>query len=65
MFARAGDRLRLRYSKRYTWLVNMSYQDATGVVVIRVKGPGPINLLIALDNGRRVVAPRGNVRRER
>ena len=34
---------------------------ALGVVTVAGKGPGPINATVALDDGRTVIVPRGNM----
>jgi len=43
---------------------NHPLYGATGTVLVRAKGPGPRNVLVKLDNGRLVVAPWGNWRKE-
>lgn len=57
---RPGQRVQLRYRpslREYTGL-----HLATGTVVVAgAPGGGPINALVALDDGRRVVVPRGQL----
>ena len=55
---RPGQRVTLRCRKEMRSVC--PYLQA-GVVEVAGKGPGPINALILLDGGQRVVVPRGNL----
>jgi len=37
---------------------------AEGVVTVAARGPGPINAMVACDDGRMAIVPRGNLIRE-
>lgn len=40
------------------------HHNKTGTVLVVSKGPGPINALVLLDTGTRVIANRGNLQKE-
>lgn len=53
-----GIRVELRYRRG----LNISpYHGRVGVVVTSGKGPAPVNALIELTTGKRVVVPRGSL----
>lgn len=55
-----GMRVRLRYRNSLRAAVE-GLHLAVGTVMTSGYGPGPINVEIKLDDGRRVVVPRGNL----
>lgn len=54
-----GQRVTLRY--RSTLREYVGLHLARGVVVIAGGGRGPVNALVELDDGRRLVVPRGQL----
>ena len=61
VFARPGQRVRLRYNRRVRDCV--PYHDRTGTVVIASTGK-PRNHLVRIDDGPLVVVPCGNLKEE-
>jgi len=55
---RLGQRVELHYRK--SMRCNGLHLER-GVVTVAGRGPGPINAAVALDNGRTVIVPRGNM----
>jgi len=53
-----GQRVELHYRK--SMRVNGLHLER-GVVTVAGSGPGPINAAVALDDGRTVIVPRGNM----
>ena len=53
-----GQRVELHYRK--SMRCNGLHLER-GVVTVAGRGPGPINAAVALDNGRTVIVPRGNM----
>ena len=54
-----GQRVKLVYANK-----QMLYNGAYGVIEISANGKGPINALVQLDSGVKVVVPRGNLKAE-
>lgn len=54
-----GDRILLRYAESFRRWVGRHGQR--GEVRVVSRGPGPINVLVELEAGERVVVPRGQV----
>lgn len=57
---RKGLQVELRYRRG---LNTSPYHGRVGVVLTSGKGPAPINALVELSDGRKVVVPRGNLLR--
>lgn len=55
-----GMRVRLRYNRNLRAQME-GLHGAVGVIERVAIGPGPINAEVLLDNGRRVVVPRGQL----
>lgn len=55
---KSGDRVVLRYKKSARGFFP---HNARGTVFVAGRGPGPINAEIILEEGRRIVVPRGNL----
>ena len=55
---RLGQRVELHY--RRSMRCNGLHLER-GVVTVAGRGPGPINAAVALDDGRMVIVPRGNI----
>ena len=55
---RAGQAVQLRYAPARRALTP---HGARGIVTVAAIGPGPINALVRLDDGRAFVVPRGNL----
>lgn len=58
----SGERVTLRY--RPTLRAYTGLHLARGVVVVAGTGRGPVNALVELEDGRQVVAPRGQLFKE-
>lgn len=56
---RKGQSVELRYRKSVRELI--PYHGCLGTIVIVGIGPGPINSLVELTDGRKVCVPRGNL----
>ncbi len=56
---RIGQRVQLRYARQRAQF--FPYHGRTGEVITVAGRGGPVNALIKLDNGTRVVVPRGNL----
>jgi hypothetical protein len=59
--AKPGTRVRLHYAKKRAVLSPL--HGATGVVLAAGRGPGPRNVIVAVDNAGTVVVPAGNMER--
>lgn len=57
---RPGQPVTLRYAAIKATKQRPALHLATGDVVAAARGPGPMNALVRLDDGRLVVVPRGN-----
>lgn len=55
-----GQRVRLHYARRWEPVAAM-WEGCIGTVRCAARGPGPRNVLVTLDDGRRTIAPRGNL----
>lgn len=58
-----GQRVRLRYRRKFCHL--FPYHGRSGVVSVSGGRGGPINALVVLDDGKKVVVPRGNLEIEK
>lgn len=56
---RRGQRVLAHYNCRIA--SRMPFHGAPGAVIAAASGPGPINALVAFDDGRRTIVPRGNL----
>lgn len=59
---RPGDRVRIRYRRATAHL--WPHHGKSGTVVLSGLGPGPINVLVKLDDGNYTCLPRGNLVKE-
>lgn len=59
-YPKPGDRVELHY-RDHSFFRHLQ----VGEILIPGKGPGPINHLVLLDNGEKVVVPRGNLFKEK
>ena len=57
-----GMRVELRYGRRWRECPRLArLHGERGAVVTAASGPGPVNALVSLDRGGRVIVPRGNL----